>query len=72
MSLSYRKKYERLYGKLQDGWNIHHIDWNRKNNDLENLIAVPQKLHHIINAGKLNVNKEQIHGILKYCSDYFK
>ena len=44
---NYREKYKRYYdidfGKEYD---IHHIDFNRSNNDISNLLLLPNKLHH--------------------------
>lgn len=63
--------YEKVHGKLQLGWNVHHLDWNKKNNNIENLIGVPITLHDIINAGKLYLTRKQIQDILLACSGYF-
>lgn len=68
---SAKETYEKVYGKLQLGWNVHHIDWNNKNNNLENLIGVPITLHDIINAGKIYLTRKQIQDILLACSGYF-
>lgn len=44
--MSYRKKYERVTNrKLPGGYDIHHIDGNRKNNDIYNLLALPAGIH---------------------------
>ena len=45
---NYRKLYEQNIGKIPDKWDIHHIDFNHNNNDLDNLIAVPSMVHIII------------------------
>ena len=49
----YRKIYEDNYGPIpkdQEGrsYEIHHIDGNHKNNDINNLIAVTMKDHYDI------------------------
>ena len=41
----YREKYIKHHGEPPEGWHIHHIDGDRKNNDIDNLIAIPPKLH---------------------------
>jgi hypothetical protein len=41
----HRKIYERRYGKIPDGYDVHHIDGNPGNNDPENLIALRQDVH---------------------------
>lgn len=37
--------YVREHGEVPDGWEIHHIDGDKLHNELENLIAIPAKLH---------------------------
>lgn len=45
-SVEYRLKYEYITGqKLPDGFNIHHIDGNRINDVITNLVALPKPLH---------------------------
>jgi hypothetical protein len=46
--MDYRKLYENSNGKIPKNWDIHHIDFNHKNNDIENLIAVPKMVHVVI------------------------
>ena len=42
----YKKLYEReLNIKIPKGYDIHHIDFNRENNNIENLVMLPRKLH---------------------------
>lgn len=44
--MSYRNKYEEKTGlKVPSSFDIHHIDLNRKNNDINNLVAIPRELH---------------------------
>lgn len=45
--MSYRKIYckELWISRISKSFDIHHIDHNRKNNDIENLVALPQTLH---------------------------
>lgn len=43
---NYRKIYENKTGlKIPSNWHIHHIDGNKKNNRLNNLVALPKSLH---------------------------
>ena len=43
----YKKLYAQTYGITWDAdLEIHHIDRNRKNNDISNLILLPGYLHH--------------------------
>lgn len=46
MKPHYRKYYEQyLQIKLDRKFVVHHIDSNRSNNDILNLVAIPTKLH---------------------------
>lgn len=43
---NYRKFYEKQTGKkIPKDFDIHHIDFNRENNDIANLVAIPKELH---------------------------
>lgn len=47
-TMSYRKIWEQTYGKIPPGHEIHHIDGNRKNNDITNLLCLSTKEHYEI------------------------
>lgn len=43
---NYRTKYKRYYDiDFNSDFDIHHIDFNRNNNDISNLILLPKELH---------------------------
>ena len=43
---NYRLKYKRYFGiDFGTDYEIHHIDFNRENNDISNLILLPKELH---------------------------
>lgn len=43
---NYRQKYMDHYGiEIGDYFDIHHIDFDRSNNDISNLILLPRSLH---------------------------
>ena len=45
-SFNYRKYYKDYYGiDFDSSYVIHHIDFDRSNNDINNLILLPSKLH---------------------------
>ena len=45
-SKDYRKKYMEYYNiDLGEGFEIHHLDGNRNNNSIDNLLLLPKKLH---------------------------
>lgn len=47
--MNYRNLYEKHYNlKIPKNWEIHHIDSNRNNNDINNLIMMPKKLHRAL------------------------
>lgn len=44
---SYRYKYKKYYGiEFSKDFDVHHIDFDRNNNEIENLILLPKKLHN--------------------------
>ena len=44
--MNYRKKFENFYRmKIPEGYVIHHIDMDRSNNRIGNLVMLPSKLH---------------------------
>lgn len=43
--MHYRKIWEKTNGKIPDGYEIHHIDGNRSNNDIQNLKLVSLQEH---------------------------
>lgn len=62
-SSNYRAEYERIYGKIPEGFVIHHIDGNRNNNDISNLLMIPKKLHakyHMMKTSALAIFGKEI------------
>ena len=53
--MDYRKKYK-TYFKIQIGkeYDIHHIDFNHENNDIDNLLLLPKDLHQRLHKVKIN------------------
>lgn len=79
----YRKKYKRYYGiDFGSDFVVHHLDFNRENNDISNLLLMPKELHEkyhyylqvldLLNwkSGELKI-KTRIdqHGIFEYFTD---
>lgn len=53
---NYRKYYQEYYSiNLDKDFEIHHIDYDRENNNISNLVALPKKLHH-----KLHCNRNEL------------
>jgi hypothetical protein len=55
-----RKVYEDTHGRIPKGWVLYHIDKNRHNDDLDNLIAIPRAILVLINADRMNANYHEI------------
>ena len=49
----HRYIYEKYYGKIPKGYDVHHIDHNKDNNDISNLKLVTAKEHKEIHAREL-------------------
>jgi hypothetical protein len=62
-----RKIYEDAHGEIPKGWVLYHLDKNKHNDDLENLIAVPRALLVMINSNRINSNYYEI----KKAIDFF-
>lgn len=44
---NYRQYYKEYYGiEFGKEFSVHHIDMNRDNNDISNLLLIPKELHH--------------------------
>ena len=59
--MKYRVFYENHYGiKIPPEYEIHHIDFNRENNAIENLLLIPKtlhrKLHKVRNTSCVNLD----------------
>ena len=37
---------EETDGKIKSGWHVHHCDFNKLNNKIENLVQIPAELHN--------------------------
>jgi hypothetical protein len=61
---NYRKLYEQKIGKIPDKWDIHHIDFNHDNNDLDNLIPVPPMVHMVIHQSGF-IPRDEIENLIQ-------
>jgi hypothetical protein len=61
--------YEFHNGKIPKGWILYHLDQNKHNDNIDNLIAIPRAVLMKINAGRLNVN---YHDIKQEVENYLK
>lgn len=48
----HRFVYENEYGEIPIGYEIHHKDGNKQNNNIENLVAIPREEHEAIHGFK--------------------
>jgi hypothetical protein len=51
-----KKIYEDKYGAIPKGWILYHLDQNKHNDDIDNLIAIPRAILVKINANRINAN----------------
>ena len=80
MAVNYRKYYEKCLDiKIPKGFVIHHIDFDRNNNDISNLLMLPKDLHEEYHKvlgelrcfnsgqfdGKINIHYQNIVSILE-------
>jgi len=55
-----KKVYEDANGEVPKGWILYHLDGDRYNDNLDNLIAIPRAVLVKINAGRMNANYHEI------------
>ena len=60
-----RATYVEAYGKLPSNWDVHHIDCNKTNNDLDNLVALPRGEHARLHCYARHGNEEGVTTILR-------
>lgn len=56
--MDYRKYYKKIVGDIPKDYEIHHIDFDRSNNYIYNLVALPKSLHR------------KYHQVLLWFNDY--
>jgi len=63
--MNYRKYFERKNNtKIPENWEIHHIDFNHDNNEIDNLIAIPKSLHVFIHKDMGYCDRKEIEKML--------
>lgn len=55
-----KKIYQDANGEIPKGWILYHLDGDRYNDDLDNLIAIPRAILVRINSGRMNANYHEI------------
>ena len=51
--------YKKYVGEIPEGWQVHHIDCDRLNNLLSNLVCVPTEVHNYLHYLLRNNNVEE-------------
>ena len=67
--MTYREKYKRYYRiEFSKEYVVHHIDFDRENNDISNLLLLPKELHAkyhlILNAISVCPQKPKVDGFI--------
>jgi hypothetical protein len=55
-----KKIYEDKHGEIPKGWILYHLDQNKHNDDINNLIAMPRAILVKINANRININYNEL------------
>jgi hypothetical protein len=55
-----KKVYEDFFGAIPKGWILYHLDKDKHNDNIDNLIAIPRALLIMINANRINSNYHEI------------
>jgi len=67
MGLGYVKIYEQHHNKkITKGYEIHHIDANRKNNNIDNLIMLPKEFHRALHNWVGLIPRQHIENLLDW------
>lgn len=61
--LLHRYKYKKEIRPILDGWDVHHIDHDKTNNDIDNLVAIPKNIHAWLFAKEREDIVEETNGI---------
>jgi hypothetical protein len=51
----HRAVWFRYYGPIPAGWQVHHIDGNRMNNSIDNLICMSHEDHEAVHKGQVEI-----------------
>lgn len=57
----HRYIWEKFHGEIPKGYHVHHIDKNKNNNDIENLILLSPKEHGSLHCNSRTENEKQMH-----------
>lgn len=71
--INYRRKYKKEVCEIPKGFDVHHLDENRENNDIDNLLMLPKKLHQKYHKVLIAVQMANNNGVCEqiYPSNHF-
>lgn len=55
-----KKIYEDKHGVIPKGWVLYHLDQDKHNDNIDNLIAMPRAILVKINANRININYHEL------------
>lgn len=63
--------------KIRNGWVVHHVDMNKKNNHISNLLELPNELHtdlhvYMSRIGRVLTRQEQINWCLPFINARYR
>ena len=54
------------------GYEIHHIDHDRENNEIQNLVLLPDTLHRAYHNSKIKIEQWELNFLLKMRNDFVR
>jgi hypothetical protein len=67
----HREVFKKHYGRIPIGWLVHHVNHDKQDNRIENLIAVPEHFHNKLHQSKSRLSRaETIERLQKYILQY--
>lgn len=57
----HRYMYEKYKGNIPNGYQVHHIDQNKDNNETDNLIAMPNQEHKLLHGRELTNEQREFY-----------
>lgn len=69
--MNYIKIYEKhTRHAVPVGYEIHHIDHDRENNEIQNLVLLPDTLHRAYHNSKIKLEQWELNFLLKMRNDF--
>ena len=60
-------KYRKVLGddNIPKHWHVHHIDFNKENNDINNLISLPELIHNLVHSDFGYMSRNELNNLVK-------